>query len=488
MSISTIIDEIMRQLLEWDAGYGEFNINPDNLNIIIPLIKNFYKTKVMSLVEDEYNNKKKILIMNLKLPQINQKISLLKIDLPQKNIIFADVVKYVSDKMIKINESIIKEFTNETNIDTVNAIYEESIKLENTLLSMSQQIKFSFSFQYEEIIVKKINDRLKEIDLIIEKICDDEKFEIDGPLLKSYYELVGVVKQILKKYDHISSKEVKCILANKIVLVHSMYLKICDKEMKNNDEYLLILSTVDKIKDLLSKDKYIGDFSNKKETTILYQKYDLIFKNLKQKIVSSYVIPINEIIKSCCLSKDYTCCNKKIKDHLTKITFNNNIDNSFIVLIWNDIVSLIFINLINSFVEYSDIFTTQFVTDVDIIIGELTATIVSLFPKTSQEYSSHNAIEFNKIKTFINFLKISLSEVEEIKKGIKQGQFNKDFEQLKKDFELLNKDFISYYGGKTLYDYLMIMKDYNLQKIKSKKSFGLKKFADTISNGIKKTT
>lgn len=59
MSVGTIIDSIVNQLLQYDIDGTEMSVSVQNVDITLSLIKSFYKTKIISIIEDEKNPKKR---------------------------------------------------------------------------------------------------------------------------------------------------------------------------------------------------------------------------------------------------------------------------------------------------------------------------------------------------------------------------------------------------------------------------------------------
>jgi hypothetical protein len=488
MSVGTIIDSIVNQLLQYDTEGTEMPVNTQNMDITVSLIKSFYKTKIISVVEDEPNPKKRIVMLNIKLPSINQKIEGIKIDPLQKNIIYADIIKYISDQMNKINTIIIKGFVPETPLMDINFLYDETNKLENNLISMCSQIKTSFSSQYELILITKIKEKISTIDQTLEKICYDETYNLLEDVLVSYILVCQVLENMVNKYDKITNKNVKVLLANKIISSYGLYAKVCAVEQKNIDASMLILCTTGKIKDTIIKDKFIVLNADKKEKSIVYKKYDDIENVLRNKIVSSYTTPINDIIKSCTTISSYSEIPTKIKNILCKIMFYNKINESIVILVWNDIVNSIVINLIKSFMECENVFSTEFISVADITIGELMDTVMTYFPRMEKgEITSYKANVFSRINAFIRFVKLCVSEKQEVKKGETKEtkiQFEKDFEKIKNDFGYNNADFEEYCGGMSLFDYLKQLRDKKLTKQDPK--FGPKSMGKKIVDVIKK--
>lgn len=353
-------------------------------------------------------------MLNIKLPLINQKIEGIKIELLQKNIIYADIVKYISEQINKINISIIKDISPETSLMDINFMYEETSKLENHLITMCSQINTSFSIQYESILISKIKEKINIVDQLLEKVYAGETYELSGEMLISYDSFCQTLETMINKFDKISNKNVKILLANKIISSYGSYIKVFSTEQKSNDVNMLMLCTIRKIKDTIIRDKFIITNADKKEKSLLYKKYDDLGNSIKNKVVCSYTTPLNEIIKSC----QYSNCPEKIKSILSKITFYSKIDESVVILIWNDIVNFIVTNLIKSFMECENLFTTEFISVADLTVGELMDITMMYFPKMERgEVISYRANVFSRIKAFIRFVKLCVSEKQESKKG-----------------------------------------------------------------------
>jgi hypothetical protein len=489
MSVGTIIDSIVNQLLQYDLDGTNIVVNAQNSDITLSLIKSFYKTKIISIVEDETNLKKKILLLNAKLPAIRGKIEKINIDLTQKNIIYADIVKYISEQMIKINSLIIKSFTTETSLAEMNMLYEETSKLESNLITMCSQIKTSFSLQYENIIIARVNEQITGIDQCIEKICEEETYDVNEEVLVSYGTIAQLLKGMVGKFDKITNSNVKTLLANKIISSYLLYTKVFINQNTSNDINMLMISTIGKIKDLLIGDKFIIGYGEKKEITNVYRKYGDLENSIRYKIVSCYTIPIHEILLSCAASHSYTDCPNKIRNVLNKITFSNKINESNVIFVWNDIINTLVNSLIKSFIEYENIFTTDFISVADIVTGELIDVVALVFPKMEAgELVTYKTSIFSKTKTFIRFIKLCVSEQQELKKGDTKEmnqQFIKDFDKLKDEFAHLNAEFEKYCDGGTLFDYLKKMKGKSMSKLGDKKRT-MESVGKKIVNVIKK--
>ena len=481
-SVGNIIDSTFNQLLKYDSDDVEFVVNPQNIDISLSLIKSFYKTKIITIIGNEPNPKKKIMTLNVKILEINEKINRIKIDPIAKNIVYGDIVTYVSEQMSKINTQILKKIVPETSLTEINMYYDETCLVEKNLMLMCSKIKTSFALEYENIIICKIKENFVEIDKSIDKICEGERYELTEEILSSYTFFCKILEAMVIQYNKISSQNVKMLLVSKVISSHNMYLKVCMIDTKDNNVNMLILSTIAKIKKLIFKDEFIGSFGNKNDISSLYSKCDSIENVIKNKIISQHIKPISEILKSCSskysdeISRQdilsYAECPKKINGVLSKIIFSDKINEQIVMTIWNDFINALIINLIQSFIDCGNIFSTDFISIAEVVSGDIIEIITKLIPKIDErDLIIYRTSIFSKIKTFIKFIKLCVSE-NDIKKNDKKEsiqQFQKDFENLKDDFTLLNIDFEEYCSGITLFDYLKQMREKDALKLRNTK-------------------
>ena len=366
-TLSGLIDAIFNSIREYDTNNLDINISPDNINITVACLKNYYKLKIDLLLGFENDSKNKINKINKLIPEINGKLKTLKMDTFNKDKMCADIVVMITDRIEQINSELVP-LQQGSNIGDILKIYNQLHETENHLINMCGIIKKSFTGAYENIIIEKITDKLNQANATVDTIFKSEKYNIDQPILASYCDFCTFIKDLLKYRSDINIESVGIIITKKIISFHQDYCSIVSNfdDAVHVNILFILFNTVLKLKE------NIITLNLNSETNHVINLYCGIEKTIRNKLINIYMRPINSLLSES-ISKNgikYECA-KKISDILDKIN-HSVVSAKTIELIWNSII----IEMVSSIVtlmmatEYH-LFETDFTQSAKILIEEL---------------------------------------------------------------------------------------------------------------------
>lgn len=366
-TLSGLIDATFNSIREYDTNNLDINISPDNINITVACLKNYYKLKIDLLLGFENDPKIKINKINKLIPEINSKLRALKMDTFNKDKMCADVVVMIADRIEQINSELVP-LQQSSNIGDILKIYNQLHETENHLINMCGIIKKSFTGAYENIIIEKITDKLNQANATVDTIFKSEKYNIDQPILASYCDFCIFTKDLLKYRSDINIESVDIIITKKIISFHQDYCSVVSNfdDSAHVSILFILFNTVLKLKE------NIITLNLNSETNYVINLYCGIEKTIKNKLVNIYMRPINSLLNESILKTGvkYECA-KKIADILNKIN-HIVVNTKTIELIWNSVI----ITMVSSIVtlimatEYH-LFEIEFTQSANILIGEL---------------------------------------------------------------------------------------------------------------------
>lgn len=454
-TLSSIIDITFNAIREFDTYGQELIINPDNLNIVMACVKNYYKLKIDMILGFETTVRHKIDKLNKLIPDINGKLRLLKIDSLNKDRICTDVVTMIIDRMEKINCELVPTIAPSVNIGEMLKLYQQVHEVELQLLNMCNTIKSSFTGPYESIIFEKIKDKMKQADQLINKMCAEERYDVTQPILMSYRDMGSCISDILKFVTDINIKSVQDHVSEKIRTFHETYHSVISRydDLTGTELLLVLYNTTLKLKEKVVELNL--DSNAIKRITDIYTTTE---KSLKNRICNTFYKPISVTIDENVTKLGIKVeCAKKICGILGTID-HCTVEKKTIELIWNAVINGVVSALVDAFMSFgSGIFETGFTEYANILIGELSSYIKKITKERFDTLIQERGIDagtytsnlFNRTTLIIKFAMCD---------GVTD--------------EKTKKEFLAIYGDSQLYN--------NLCSLKSLKKKSTGKFTDAF--------
>jgi hypothetical protein len=289
-TITSIFDNLLTNVEEFDINNVELDINPENMSIGASCIKNYYKIKIRVLLSTITSPDGKISMLNKLLPEIYDKMSILNIEPGYKFKISEYIIKEILTLVDTANNQLLA-LCQEKNINVVYGHFIKIEQLEKNILQMFSSINLTFGKQYEVLILERIIKIFSELDVKFKKIFSEETYSIfeSKTVLNSYVEMCIIIKHVMDQLSKIDIPIVKNFIKVQITGAYDKYYLLIDKAELSLDGNYLLLNTLHAI---------IHDIEVLQlDSNNLTRKYNNLHCKTFNKITSTYSERLLQIIK-----------------------------------------------------------------------------------------------------------------------------------------------------------------------------------------------
>jgi hypothetical protein len=445
LTVGAIFNKVFADVELYDMGDNVFDVNPENLNIVVTCLENYYKIKIHVIMNTLTKPEEKLVTLIKLLSDAMEKINKLTIEKTYRDKILEFIGEQNVSYGIAINDQVIKQVVDK-NIYGVWVYCKKITDLEKIFIQMAPHVNPELVKPYEGIMIDKINTAFRDINERLKKVIADETYVVEDKIvLTSYTELCTIIKSTLDQTLFITNNTIRGSIRQNFVALYEKYYVVIDKVDPTLEQSYLIMNTIQKICDGM-------DEMNLK-CIELKNNYHVVLTRLLLRIINHYSKTFNIVIKANIKHKNTDINNEQIINvfyNMKRPFLDEKINN----IMFKKMVDRVVSELTTLFVQNSDdaTLTEKMVINFDVMMSELCDTLIGIAKMAEFEHTFvfH---AFRKIKLIKNYYSYA---------GI--------------DEEGIKSEFVAEYGNMELFEQLKLNK--------AKKRMSLNKLSTMTTEGI----
>lgn len=424
LTVGAIFNKIFADVELYDMGDNVFDVNPENLNIVVTCLENYYKIKIHVIMNTLTKPEEKLVTLIKLLLETTEKINKLTIEKSHKDKILEFIGEQNVNYGISINDQIIKQVVDK-NIYGVWACCKKMTDLEKIFIQMAPSVNPELVKPYEGIIIDKINTAFRDINERLKKVMTDETYVVEDKIvLTSYTELCTIIKSTLDQTLFITNNTIRGSIRHNFVALYEKYYFVIDKVDPTLEQSYLIMNTIQKICD--------GMDEMKLKCIELKNNYYMVLTRLLLRVISHYSKSFSIIMKTNIKHKNTDINNEQIINafyDMKRPFLDEKINN----IMFKKMIDRVVSELTTLFIQNSDdaTLTEKMIINFDVMMSELCDTLIGIAKMSEFEYAfvSH---AFRKIKLIKNYYSYAGIDEDGIKSEFMTEYGNMElFEQLK---------------------------------------------------------